>query len=542
MKVLQLVWIVIGVICGGGTGLAAERMGPDESEALFVDGAVTRLEVELSEQALADLKLHPRQYVKGTVREVLGEPPKGGTPNVVRVYTNVGVHLKGNYGTFQHTEGKPSLTLNFDKFVRKQKFHGLTKIHLNNSGQDPTFLNEIIGRKLMHEANVPVGRASHALLKLNGRDVGLYVMVEGYDKTFLKRYWKDASGNLYDSEFMHDITDSLKRASGSDTNDHKDLHALFAAASEPDLEARMRKLETVLNVDRFISFLAVEMMARHFDGYAMSKNNYWIYHDPASGKMTFIPHGMDQVFYAPRASLFPPLEGELAQALMETRTGKAGFRAVCNTLLTNSMLGFTNWIRSRQQALAPIMAIQVTNVMQRWSIGVSDLNARIPERVQHIREFLIENPPLLISLKPGQQIQLTNWIANRDAGECTFQREKAPGGEIILKCDAPLAGGSGSGSWQCTLLLGKGRYAVFARARTERDVFLGPTSPIAIKIANLARTHSETQRISPNELELLLLFANGRDASDEFLLDATLTAVREAGTYRLGPILISQVE
>ena len=102
MKHSAMVWIVGGGICLclWGTANAAKMMGPDESEALFVDGSVTRLEVELSEQALADLKLHPREYVKGTVREVgeaeaatpsgqeankdgtlRPELPKGRTPN-----------------------------------------------------------------------------------------------------------------------------------------------------------------------------------------------------------------------------------------------------------------------------------------------------------------------------------------------------------------------------------------------------------------------------------------------------------------------------
>src|SRR5204863_6314993 len=61
-------------------------------------------------------------------------------------------------------------------------------------------------------AGVPAARAAHARVELNGRDAGLYVLVEGYNKRFLKRHFGDARGNLYDSEFMHDVTEPLKRA------------------------------------------------------------------------------------------------------------------------------------------------------------------------------------------------------------------------------------------------------------------------------------------------------------------------------------------
>src|SRR5207237_10608961 len=44
-------------------------------------------------------------------------------------------------------------------------------------------------------------------------------------------------------------------------------------ASDP----RLRRLEAVLDLDRFYSFLALEIMTCHFDGYARGINNYWVY-------------------------------------------------------------------------------------------------------------------------------------------------------------------------------------------------------------------------------------------------------------------------
>lgn len=65
-----------------------------------------------------------------------------------KVYTNVALHLKGSY-SFQPIDAKPSVTLNFDKFAVGQRFHGLTKIHLNNSVNAlRNLLPELLGLQL----------------------------------------------------------------------------------------------------------------------------------------------------------------------------------------------------------------------------------------------------------------------------------------------------------------------------------------------------------------------------------------------------------
>ena len=83
---------------------------------------------------------------------------------------------------------------------------------------------------MFEAAGVPVARASHARVELNGRNLGLFVLVEGLDRTFLKRHFANADGNLYDSGFRHDITDPLKKSGGKGPDDHSDLRTLAAPA------------------------------------------------------------------------------------------------------------------------------------------------------------------------------------------------------------------------------------------------------------------------------------------------------------------------
>jgi len=132
------------------------------------------------------------------------------------VYTNVAVHLKGHLGSFRPVDSKPAFTLNFDKNAKGQRFHGLQKIHLNNSVQDYSYVSEQISRELFLRAGIPAPRASHTTAELNGRPLGLYVLVEGWNKQFLKRFFKNPNGNLYDGGFGKDITYPLDATSGDE--------------------------------------------------------------------------------------------------------------------------------------------------------------------------------------------------------------------------------------------------------------------------------------------------------------------------------------
>jgi spore coat protein CotH len=106
------------------------------------------------------------------------------------------------------------LTINLDSHVKDQEFRGYDKFYLNNSVQDRSYCNEIICRELFQRAGIPTPRATHATVELNGRDLGLYVMIEGFNKKWLKRHFDTIGGNLYDSGFLKDITCRLKGECG----------------------------------------------------------------------------------------------------------------------------------------------------------------------------------------------------------------------------------------------------------------------------------------------------------------------------------------
>jgi spore coat protein CotH len=291
---------------------------------LFEKGEIPRVRLELSDDALERLRTSPRKYVVGAVVEG------------ARRYTNVSIRLKGGPGSFRPLEDHPAFTVNFDQQAPGQTFHGLKKLHLNNSVQDSSYLSEMLCREMFEAAGVPVPRAGHAVVALNDRRLGLYVLVEGVNKQFLKRYFPRTGGNVYDGHSQQDVNQRLRANSGDAPRDQSRLADLAAAARTSDLAARRLALEKTLDVERFLSFMAVEVIVAHWDGYSIHRNNFRIFHDLSTDRMVFLPQGLDQTFQRKEMPAMPEMSGLVAKAVLEVPEFRERFRLRETQLLTNT--------------------------------------------------------------------------------------------------------------------------------------------------------------------------------------------------------------
>jgi len=307
-------WISIpAVLLIAATTRAADK--PDPSAELFKPtGPVPTFKIEVDKATADALRREPRTYVKCTLK--VGD----------ETFKDVGIHLKGAAGSFRGFDDKPALTLNMNHFVKGQMFHGIDKFHLNNSVQDPTYMDEILCSGISLEANLPTPRATHAVVELNGRKLGFFVFKEGFDGAFLQHHFADVSGNLYDGGFLTDIDSPLRLERGT-PRDHKDLKALVAACREPNAEKRFAAVDKLMDIDRMITNACLQVIATDWDGYCRNRNNYRVYFDPKSGKAVFFPHGMDQMFNSPQETLQPGWGGIAARAVLETPEGKKRFIA-----------------------------------------------------------------------------------------------------------------------------------------------------------------------------------------------------------------------
>ena len=287
---------------------------PDPSVEFFKPtGPVPVFKITVEKADADSLRREPRKYVKCTLQ--VGN----------QTFKDVGIHLKGAAGSTRGFDDKPALTLNMDKFKDGQLLFGMDKFHLNNSVQDGWYMNEILCGEMALANGLPAARGGHVLVELNGRKLGLYVLKEGFDTTFLRRHFADTSGNLYDGGFLTDIDHPLQLDQGIDKK-HEDLKALVKACQEP-IDRRFAALDKAMDVDRMITNAALQAICSDWDGYCRNRNNYRVYFDPKTGKAVFFPHGMDQMFQRPHDAIWPGWGGLATRALLETPEGKKRYIA-----------------------------------------------------------------------------------------------------------------------------------------------------------------------------------------------------------------------
>ena len=300
-----------GSLLFAGTAQSTNNPATWPGADLFAGDQVRGLRISIAPGELEKLRGQAREFVPVTVEE-------NGT-----VYDHVALHLKGSVGSFRPLDDKPGFTLDFCLFHPGRKFHGLRRIHLNNSIEDPAYCNEQLGSEVFRNAGIPAPRATRALVTLNERHLGVYVLQEGFTEDFLSCYFGKIGGNLFEPGEGHDVNQRLKRTRiEAPAQSRKLLESLSGAALEKDLKRRWARLHDVLEVDRFIRFMALEVMLAHRDGYCLARNNFRLYQDIGSGRMVFLPHGMDQLFGVGELPWEPHMAGLVARAILEIPAGK----------------------------------------------------------------------------------------------------------------------------------------------------------------------------------------------------------------------------
>ena len=212
-------------------------------------------------------------------------------------HADVGVRKKGFLGSQSDT--KPALKLRFDKYVDGQSLGGvMERMTLNNSIQDPSMVNTCLSYRVFAAAGNPAPRCNFATVSVNGKDLGLYVHVEEMKAPFLSRHFDSAEGNLYEgtvSDFTAEYRGTIEKKTNTDAADWSDIDAVVAALQDPT-DAGLKALGEIVDLDRFLSFWATEVLVGHWDGYAGDRNNYHFYREP-DGPFVFIPWGTDDTFH-----------------------------------------------------------------------------------------------------------------------------------------------------------------------------------------------------------------------------------------------------
>lgn len=287
---------------GGTGGDPMPDGGPtvDESEELYDEANLPRFDITLPQSSIDALGNDPDTYATGELR--YGD----------EVVSNIGVRIKGEY-SYRPLDQKSALKLKFDEFVPQQAFRGLRRMTFNNMVEDPSFIAERLSYHLYRAAGLPAPRCNSALLYVNDQFYGVYANVETEDKTFLRRWFADEDGNLYeegqvDFEPGNEVHFDLE--TNEMENDRSDLAHFIEVFQATTDETFMADMSSVLDMDHFLRFTALEGLVNQWDMYGYTRfypNNFRFYSDPTSGRFVFLPWGMDMSMKPFEDQMFIPM-------------------------------------------------------------------------------------------------------------------------------------------------------------------------------------------------------------------------------------------
>lgn len=221
-----------------------------------------------------------------------------------QIVRNVGLRSRGHTS---RSPIKPSLRVDFNRYVTDGEFLGLSSLVLRNNSQDASGLHERVSMLLFKRMGAPYEREVHARLFINNEFSGLYSLVEEADSKLAERLFGQSSGNMYEYKYdagdppryLEDLGDDPTQyvPKPFDPKTHEsDPHAAVIAelirTINKDSDAVFRStLPAHLDVTNLVTHMAIEMFIGDLDGFhgQFAPNNFDVYRFANSNILTFIP-------------------------------------------------------------------------------------------------------------------------------------------------------------------------------------------------------------------------------------------------------------
>ncbi|HIG27902.1 MAG TPA: hypothetical protein EYQ50_08930 [Verrucomicrobiales bacterium] len=409
--------------CFSVIGLTQSPLQADDNDSkltqdlLFDQSKLLDIQIEIDAAEWASLCGQSRSFAEGLSEDRKNAPPakpftyfKGNIIiNGVR-FDSVGLRKKGFLGSLDSV--RPSLKVKFNKYVPGGKLAGLNRLTLNNNKQDGMVVSQYLSYKVFEAAGVPSPRCSFAKVSVNGESLGVYSHVESVGTEFLERRYGNSSGNLYEGtlvDFTEDWVNGFETKTKSTSEERTDLSSLAAVLKE-ESEDILQKLESVFDVDAFLTFWATESLIGFWDGYANNQNNFFVYNDGNQAKFHFIPWGTDSAFTT--TSLFGgggpqsvKAKAIIPNRIYRTKPGKKLYLQKLHTVLKET------W--KEDELLADIDRIEelIKNELHDSQSGFHSALEKTRKFIRDRRESLMEETkdgPVAWEDPPGKPIYFKN--------------------------------------------------------------------------------------------------------------------------------------
>jgi len=264
---------------------------------------------------------------------------------------DVQIRKKGSLGSLSST--RPSLKLDFGSgdINDDRTLRGERHVTLNNNHQSPAIIEQCLSYYVFNKAGIHAPRCNFARVVTQGVSKGIYTHVEDIKKPFLERTFGAKSGNLYEgneSDFTNVLVGLFEKKSTNDSVETTDLNAVVDLIETGSADL-YNALDQYIDMDKFITFAAVEALVGHYDSYTGGQSNFYVYHNPGDDRFHFIPWGTDQTFKDRLGSGYPE-SVFLGNHLMDNLWSLADFRQRYDTRMQELMTDV--WDETELKSLA----------------------------------------------------------------------------------------------------------------------------------------------------------------------------------------------
>ncbi len=228
-------------------------------------------------------------------------------------WESVGIRFKGNSSlsnSWQTGILKLPFKLDFDQFedsfpeTKNQRFYGFKQLSFSSNFRDTSFLREKITAEIFRASGVPAPETAFYEVYINHGDgfiyFGLYTLVEIVEDTVIQTQFSESDGNVYkplgraatfqEGSFSETGFDKETNKGNSDWSDIEQLYSIIHSEQRlSNPEKWIQELRTIFDIDSFLLWLAVNVSVENWDTYGRSPHNYFLYNNPESNLLTWIP-------------------------------------------------------------------------------------------------------------------------------------------------------------------------------------------------------------------------------------------------------------
>jgi len=276
----------------------------DDSWKLFDDSHIARVDVTMDPNTLIwiynNVQSDSEHYASFRFRN----------NHIDETVDSIGFRLRGNTSRYSQ---KKSFKISFNTFIKGREFHGMDKLNLNGEHNDPSIIRSKLCFEMFDSLGITASRANHVRVYINNKYYGLYISVEHVNDKFLNKNYADDTGNLWKCLFPADLqwqgSDPLtyknlnnngvpvyELTQNEETGDFSKLVRLIDIINNTPAAAFPDSLESFLDINDFLQYLAFNILSGGWDSYWALANNYYLYHNPSTDQFRFIPYDYDNTF------------------------------------------------------------------------------------------------------------------------------------------------------------------------------------------------------------------------------------------------------